>query len=322
MKKFLLKIFYFILPLIIIAVPLDYGISYFLSKSNQYPGEFEVMNDIYNSKANCDVAIYGSSRAWVHIDPKIISDSLNLTAYNFGIDGHNFWLQYLRHLEFLKHNEKPKLIILSVDLFSLQKRIDLYESVQFLPYMLWNKNIKKFTSSYIGYNNMDYYLPLYRYVGKFNSLKTSAKILINGRPDIKFRNHGFLGIERKWNSDLEKAKSKQKYYEAKLDKKSVQLFETFIQECKDLKIKLALVYTPEYIDGQDFVANREEVINIYKNCSKKYNLKFYDYSNNKICYDKKLFYNASHLNNIGAELFTKEFTSDLKAQTAYDNIHK
>ena len=38
-----------------------------------------------------------------NIDPKILSDSLgNIKAYNFGIDGHNFWmLQYLRrYMEF------------------------------------------------------------------------------------------------------------------------------------------------------------------------------------------------------------------------------
>lgn len=312
MKKFILTMFYFMLPLIILLYPLDYGISYFLSQSNEYPGEFEVMNDIYNSKANCDIAIYGSSRAWVHIDPKIISDSLNLTVYNFGNDGHNFDLQYLRHLEFLKHNKQPKTIILSVDIFSLQKGVGLYESDQYLPYMLWNTNIKNFTSSYIGYNNLDYYIPIIRYLGKKEVLEISRKYLIHGRPAKKYRKNGFLGMDREWNTDFEKAKAKQKAYVAKLDKQNTKLFETFIQECKRMKINLILIYTPEYIDGQNFVSNRKEVIGIYAKFSKRYNLKFYDYSNDEICFDKTLFYNASHLNKTGAEIFTKKFASALK----------
>ncbi|MBE2208298.1 MAG: hypothetical protein IAE84_11975, partial [Saprospiraceae bacterium] len=81
---------------------------YYLKQTKKAPGEFEVWNDIYNSNVNCDIAIYGSSRAWVHIDPKILSHILQLNVYNFGIDGHNFWLQYLRHIEFLKYNPKPK----------------------------------------------------------------------------------------------------------------------------------------------------------------------------------------------------------------------
>jgi len=314
MKKFSLKIFYFILPFIILALPLDYGISHFLSKSNQDPGEFEVMDDIYNSNANCEVAIYGSSRAWVHINPKIISDSLNLSAYNFGIDGHNFWLQYLRHSELLKYNKKPKTIILVVDIYSLQKRADLYEPDQFLPYMLWKKDIKEFTSSYIGYNKVDYYIPLIRYAGKFQVLKTITKMLIKGVPTKRYRNNGFLGMDREWNTDFETAKTNQKSYEVKLNQLSLELFETFIKECKNKGIDLVLVYTPEYTEGQDFVSNRVQVIDIYKNFSKQYNLTFYDYSKDEICLDKNLFYNASHLNKFGADIFTKKFANDLKAR--------
>ncbi|REG99091.1 hypothetical protein [Flavobacterium aquicola] len=313
MKKFILKIFYFVLPLLIISYPFDYVVSYFLSQSNEPPGEFEVMNDIYNSNANCDIAIYGSSRAWVHIDSQIITDSLNLKAYNFGNDGHSFDLQYLRHLEFLKYNKKPKTIILAVDVFSLEKGTGLYKSDQYLPYMLWNTNIKKFTSSYIGYNNLDYYIPIIRYIGKKEVLKTSKEILINGKPAKKYRKNGFLGMDREWSTDFEKVKSKQKEYVAKLDKQNIELFETFIQECKRMKINLILIYTPEYIDGQKFVSNRKEVIAIYAKFSKLYDLKFYNYSNDPICFDKAFFYNASHLNKRGAEIFTKKFASVLKA---------
>jgi hypothetical protein len=312
MRKFIFKILLFILPLVVFILPLDYCISYFLSKSNQFPGEFEVMNDIYNSKANCEVAIYGSSRAWVHIDPAIISDSLNLTAYNFGIDGHNFWLQYLRHLELLKHNNKPKKIILAVDLYSLQKRDDLYESDQFLPYMLWNKNIKKYTSSYKGYTKYDYDIPLIRYAGKFQALKGSIKMLLTGSSNKTYRNKGYLGMDLKWNSDFDTAKAKMESYEVKLHQQSIQLFESFIQECKREKIDLILVYTPEYIEGQNFVSNRKEIIQIYEDLSTKYSLTFYDYSTDEICLDKNLFYNASHLNKFGAELFTRKLAIEIK----------
>lgn len=313
MKKFLLKIFYFVLPFILLALPLDYGISYFLSQSNQHPGEIEVANDIYNSKANCEVAIYGSSRAWLHISPQIISDSLGLTTYNFGIDGHNFWLQYLRHLELIRYNNKPKKIILSVDIFSLQKRVDLYNPDQFLPYMLWNKNIQEFTGSYIGYNKLDYSIPLIRYAGKFQALKTSIKMLIDNSPHKRYRNNGYLGMEREWNTNLETAKANQKFYEIQLDQRSIELFKSFIQECKNMDIDLIMVYTPEYIEGQKFVSNREKVICIYKEISDKYKLPFYNYSKDTICFDRSLFYNSSHLNKKGSEIFSKKFAHDLKS---------
>src|SRR5690606_33484347 len=109
-----------------------------LKQSNYYKGEFEVMNDIYDGEAKTDVAVYGSSRAWVHFNSQILADELGMSVYNFGIDGHNFWLQYWRHLELIKYCGKPKYIIMAVDALSLERRDDLYNADQFLPYMLWN----------------------------------------------------------------------------------------------------------------------------------------------------------------------------------------
>lgn len=314
MKKFVLKIFYFFSPIIILSYPIDYVISSYLSKSNQAPGEFEVMDDIYNSKANCDIAIYGSSRAWIHIDPKIMSDSLNCKVYNFGNDGHTFDLQYLRHLEFLKHNIKPKTIILSVDIFSFHKPLGLYEAGQYLPYMLWNFDIMKYTSFYDYYNRLEYIIPLVRYLGKNNELKTVSEYMANGVPTEKYRHNGYLGMDLKWNDDFDKVKAKKKSYAIKLDQEKINLFYTFINECKKMKINLILLYTPEYVEGQKFVSNREELLELYKKNAKEYHLKFYDYSDDEICFDKTLFYNAEHLNKKGAEIFTSKFAHALKSE--------
>ena len=58
--------------------------------------------------------------------------------------------------------------------------------------------------------------------------------------------------------------------------------------------------------------NRGEVLSLYTNYSHKYNIPFYDYSNDAISYQKKYFYNTNHLNKTGAELFTAKFIDTLK----------
>ena len=271
------------------------------------------MNDIYSSKANCDIAIYGSSRAWVHIDPAIIGNSLQQRVYNFGIDGHNFWLQYLRHLELLKYNDKPKKIILSLDIFSLEKRPDMFHSDQFLPYMLLNKNVRKFTSSYVGYDLPDYYVPLLRYAGKTQALNNSIHIALSGAPKSKYRQSGYRGVDAAWNNDLAAAKAKKSSYEVRLDQQSVVLFEAFIQECKAMEIQLVMVYSPEYIEGQKFVSNRKQIMDLYNDISQKHHIALYDYSSDSICFDKSMFYNASHLNKTGSGIFSRKLGHDLKA---------
>ncbi len=313
MKHFLFKIFYFLLPVAILSLPLDYCISHFLKQSNQYPGEFEVMNDIYDSNASCDVAIYGSSRAWVIMNPKTIGDTLNLTAYNFGIDGHNFWLQYLRHLEYQKFNKKPKCIVLSVDIYSLQKRTDLYYPNQFLPYMLWNKNIRDFTSSYKGFIQADYYVPLIRYFGQYDALNTTMSIMTQHNTHHKSRQFGFAGIEKEWNSDFEKAKANKESYKINFDANSIALLENFVNECKASNINLIFVYAPEYIEGQKYVSNRSQLMNIYRNIAHKHNVTFYDYSSDTLCLDQRYFYNTNHLNKRGAEIFSTKLAHDLKS---------
>ena len=152
MKKFIKNILLFILPIISIAYLIDSIISNQLKKDNSYAGgEYTVWNDLYNGNVDSEIVVYGSSRAWVHIDPIILENNLGKTSYNLGIDGHNFWLQYLRHKTLLKYNTKPKYIIFSVDVSSLYKRKGLHNLEQFLPYMLFDRDIMKYTSSYRGF---------------------------------------------------------------------------------------------------------------------------------------------------------------------------
>lgn len=310
MRKFLSKLATFLIPLLLVMYLLDFTLSNSLKQSNQNSGEMEVWNDIYNGNASCDFAIYGNSRAWVHVDPEIISDSLNQIAYNFGIDGHNFWLQYLRHLELIKHNKKPKTILISVDVFSLQKRDDLYNLNQFIPFMLWNENISEYTSSYKGFHRMDYYIPFVRYYGKKKLVKSILLDIFKDKEN-KFLSQGFRGMNLVWNDDFDRAKETMEKYEVVLDEASIKLFEKFIVECKDSHTELILVYAPEYIEGQSFIKNRKEIINIYADLSQKYHLLFLDYSNSVLSQNKNLFYNATHMNAKGADQFTRMLSSDL-----------
>lgn len=310
MRSFLKTIFYLLFFLTLSAFPLDWYISSVLKNSNEYYGEIEVYNDIYNKNINCDIAIYGSSRAWVHINPEIIYDSTGLKAYNFGVDGHNFQLQYLRHLEYLKNNTKPKAIIMSVDLFSFQKQEDLYNMNQFLPYMLWNENIYKYTHSYKGYNTLDYYTPMMRYYGKTDVLK--EVFLLHFKDKKNYRFNGFKGNEREWTSELKMAKKQNKEYAIDFDESVINLFNDFIVECDKTGIELILVYAPEYIEGQSFTSNRDDFFDIILSLSKKHKLPFLDYSKSEISYDKSLFYNSSHLNAKGADVFTKLLINDIK----------
>ncbi len=311
MKKFLFNFFKFLLLLLIISLIIDLLISNSLNNKKGFGlGEVSVWSDIYHNEINANLLIYGSSRAWVHFNPNIIEDSLNISTYNLGIDGHNFRIQYLRHLEFMKNNHKPRYIIHSLDCFTFQKRKDLYNYEQFLPFMLFNFNMFNYTYSYEGFNFFGYFLPLIRYSG----LSNIFEYLFNSN-DISQnydRNKGFRGQDKNWNNDLEKAKSKLNSYNIRIEKSEILLYESFLNDCKQKGIEVILVYSPEHIDGQKFVENRHVVFTLFKYLAIKYNLHFIDYSNDEMCYKYEYFYNSSHLNKTGANLFTSKLCSDLK----------
>lgn len=311
MERLLKNTGLFLLPLIALMFLADWFFSHHLRNSRE--DEFSVWNDIYDGKVNSDVVIYGSSRAMVHLDPKIIKDSLKLDAYNLGINGHNFWLQYYRHKELIEHNKKPAFIIHSVDVFTLAKRKDLFHMEQFLPYMLYNRDLEKWIGSYEGYSSYDFNIPLVRYYGQYKTIGSVIKEAITGTQLADSGRYlGFSAQYKEWNDDLVKAKKKFPDFNAELDKETVRLFDKYLKECIDNGIYIVLVYTPEYKEGQSFVRNRSEVMNTFQTFSAKYNIPFLDYSDDPISYDKKYFYNASHLNVTGAEIFTSKLISDIK----------
>ena len=308
MKRFILKLTYFSVLIYFIAFLLDLFISHNLKKTNLYQGEIEVWNDIYQSKINSDLLILGSSRAWVQVDPKILSKQTGLTTYNLGMDGHKFDLTYLRYLEYMKFNKKPKYIIMMVDVNFFSRFSKLYNYEQFLPYMLFNLNYYNFFNSYNSFKKIDYLIPLLRYSGKINVIKNAISS-IPFKKNKKYRNLGFKGQQLTWHE----IHSSLKGLKIELDRTKLVMFQSLINQCRKTNTTLILVYPPEHIEGQKMILNRDCIIDFLKNKAKLNRLIYLDYSeDNTFLRDKKLFYNAFHLNNRGAYIFTQKLSKDLK----------
>jgi hypothetical protein len=315
MKRFLIHLSIFCVILLILALAFDVLISHYLKQSKTYAaGEYATWNDVYEGNVNSEIVISGSSRAVVQIDPAIIQSQLGKTCYNLGIDGNNIWLEYFRHQQLLKHNTKPSIIIHSLDIFMLSDSTDIFNSEQFLPYMLFNGDIQEVYKNNNTYTYFDFYIPLFRYFGNQKAILHAFKILFESQQDFLGRKKGYEAQNLLWNKDLEKAKLKMKSFEAQVDSSSLHLFEKYLQECKAQSINLVFVYTPEYTDGQRFVKNRKTILDFYLDLSKKYNITFFDYSDDPISHNQSYFYNSGHLNRRGSKLFTKKLASDLKAK--------
>jgi hypothetical protein len=325
MKKFILKTILFIICPLLVAIILDIPISNQLKNVKDFPCENEVWNDIYNSSIKAEIAILGSSRAWVHFDPKIISDSLNTQCYNFGEDASNILLQYIRYKEYTTFNLKPKLVIISIDMWTFINRNNGYPTNRYYPYMLWNTRVFNILKGYNkeGYNKNKFFIPMLRYLGLnqikliinnpskpyFKGFNKSFELSNNG----KFRFNGYRGMDLHWKENDNSAQIKD--YEVDIDTSLVTIMKSFIKEIQQEGINIIMVYTPEYKDGQSIVKNRNEVFSKFEEISSIYNVPIYDYSDSLISEKKELFYNVQHLNKEGATIFTNQFINDFKART-------
>lgn len=298
-----------------IVLVLVVGLDIFLDrqmKALQYD-DASVWNQIAKGGIDADVLIMGSSRAATHIDPLQIEQQTGLSCYNLGMMGHNFLIEDARYRFYLQFNKAPKLIILSLDYESLQKRVDLFNHTQFLAY-LDDSIIAQVCRQYEGFSKYDYYLPLLKYAGEQVLIKD---LLLNyfsparNKPD---RIKGFFGREFSWNASVDQALDTLTPYVVRPDTPSVKAFENFILQCKAQQIRLAFVHTPTHPLGQAKVINRQTIINIYKDYALQFNIPFLDYAQDNICAQKQYFMNATHLNKKGALLFTQMFIRDLQDQ--------
>ena len=275
-------------------------------------GNFREWDDIYKSKINADMIVQGSSRAWVQFSPKILDSAFNCNSYNLGIDGYGFQMQYYRFLIYLKHNKKPKYIIQNVDHFLLNLRPDLFEYEQFLPY-LDDKNIRIAVTPYNGLNWKDFYIPLFKYHSNYEIAFEGLSNYFHATLPNNGKYKGFLARNWFWDDSFMKfKKSNPQGYRIKIDSNTNILFGKYLDYCKMNHINVIFIYTPEYIEAQKLLLNRDSITRLINNYAVAYNIPFINYSNDELCSDTSCFYNSQHLNKKGVFYFNQKLSKDLK----------
>jgi len=161
-----------------------------------------------------------------------------------------------------------------------------------------------------GFSDFDFYIPTLCYQSNISDIITGF-VAFWGKHYPNRRYKGYQGQERKWNGiELEKILSGDSLV-SEIDPNIVQQFDSFLNHCKKNNMQVVMVFSPEYIKATKFTKNKNEVMNIYRSFSKKYDFPFLDYSTDSLCYDTTYFYNAMHLNKIGAELFSSKLAHDI-----------
>ena len=303
MKKFLLRLAYFFIAIFVLACLFDVFISYRLTQSSER--KYQQWSGLYQDSINADVIILGNSRALTQYDPSIIDSFLNTNTYVLSFDGSAINRQMIKYENYRRLiNHKPKLILQNIDLMTMAVTHG-YEREQFFPYFIFDRDLVYSFQIYEKFNFLELYLPCFRYIGYPREVKKALKMYSEySEPLYK----GFYAVDRPYDGSMLKNMHE---VNAALDTNMIKKFEEYCTNIKKDSISICFIYAPIYIEATEKMTNIINMYDTYKKIAEQHEIPILDYNYHTISLDSTNFYNATHLNKKGAELFSKQLTKDL-----------
>lgn len=305
MKRFLTKLG--ITAAIMLAVA--YGLDWLITKNLRHSDArmFSTYNAILNDSLQCDALIMGSSRGQVQYSSSIIDSIAGLNCYNISVDGRCIDAEVTIYNFYRHHCPRPKLIIQNIDWGSMLMS-NGYEREQYLPYLDIDVLYQQ-TCENEGFNWADRWLPLVRYAGYrnviFEGLGLPAKM---ARPKNMYK--GYIAVDTPWNGSAFRAIDTLGF---SVNPEAVDIFDRYLAQCQKEGIHVVMVYAPFYIGATNKMGSAvDSMFAFYQSFADRYGYDILNYTYDSISYDTLNFYNASHLNRRGAELFSTKLAHDIK----------
>lgn len=301
MKKFLIHSVVFAAILWVFAIIADIYVSNNLRYSKER--KYTAWNGIYNDTTYYDLVINGSSRAWVQYDPHILDSILHLNTYNLGIDGSAINRQIIKYHKYCELHGQPKYLLQNIDIFTMARTFG-YEREQFFPYFFYDKDLLHKADKYEHFTLLEKYIPYYRYIG----------IDLHDWDAGLYK--GYCGQDKAWDGSMF---SQMDTVQVSSDSSMLRLFDDFLTEQAYLDTRVIFVYSPIYHGVIDKCPDTGKMYTMYDSLAIKHHLSILNYIEMPLCYDTAYFYNATHLNRQGAEIFTTRLAQDLDSMGIADS---
>lgn len=303
-KRPVLGALVFVLGFAIPTLLVLYGINHEVDKGFRKNGSWYTneWKDIYGSKLDADILMLGSSRAWVHLNPRIFDSITGLNSYNLGLDAYAIDFQIDRFWASIHHNRKPKFVIQNMDALTLKRSgyVD-YDGVQFLPFL----NEEELRQDLIanGLSWKDRFFPIFKYRGRAETVRFTLDQLYFGGPAETIKYKGYAGQELTWTDDFKKFKEMYTTCDVALDPDMIKKLDSMIAYCAKEDIKVIIAHLPMYDEAIAMMTDKPVMDSIMYAFEDKYpgSCYYMDYSKTSFSADTNYFYNASHMNYKGAD---------------------
>lgn len=266
------------------------------------------MQEIIEGKNNYDILFLGSSRTYYHINPKIVDSITTLSSFNAGSPAANLLEMNLFLQCYLLSHKAPKIIVIDIakNSFTISKRpfwnVNIY--YPFIDNPTIYKTLKPYSNTYL-YKN----IPFTRFIAADDMLKQNAFLGHLGYHSVEQTNT-YKGYQQ-LSADTIVLPFK-KFYPAsieKIERHGIDLLTEIINTCNKHGIKLVFTYAPVYKlkDG-----NSTQFFSTMEKMSQQYNIPFWNYREDAIGNNHRLFREEFHLNASGANLYSLMIAKKIK----------
>jgi len=316
MKSF----FKFILEIFIISLVLGLIIQYVSDNGlkNLKHSRFNDWENIIKGSINSDIIINGSSRGYVGYNAETIGGILNGSCFNLSFNAGGYYLQQSKFDIYSKKNKKPKVIIQNIDLVHFNKNIELPDEAQFIPFIN-DDVISSFITKYdIKFNYLKY-IPLLKYNQNLQLLKTGLMAHFSSSVHKNEKTfNGYCPQERKFKIDYHNLEKLDKNYGKIINKQNIrQLLKEMVDfYCVRLNknAQVFFIWAPENklrLD-KNFDLERKIIIDeLHLIQNKNKNFHFIDMAYDDISNHDEFYYDTFHLNELGANEFSKKVSMEI-----------
>jgi hypothetical protein len=263
------------------------------------------LSELLEKNTRHDVLFIGSSRTYVHINPRIIDSVCQTDSYNAGLNGGNLFEFQLLLSAYLLHHPPPVYLVLTLDIPSFDLPRDFFSTT---PYIGFTHNrtiasaMKKNGFPVAWYS----VLPFLQLTAYDDEEKHNALAGLKGDraiPPERFQYKGFLSNNANVLGPKDTLPVPIQYKE--ISDSSLLYLDHIVDLCRANKIKLILTYAPEYhFKLQERYSDRRQVFDTLSAMAVQHQLPYWRHDSLAICTDPALFANVGHLNQRGADVYS------------------
>lgn len=293
MKKFLRNIAIFALIMVACDVSFGYCFDYMIAhvKGGGVAKRYHIAKN-----SDEEILMFGSSRMSHHYNPNMIEDSLGLTCYNCGEDGLGIIYSY-GMLQMVLKRYTPKVIIYDISGFDVETD-DMTKYINSLKPYASDPDVRNHIASVSSNERLKLCSKLYRYNSRCIGL-------IGGMLGYNIINKGFLPLDVVMDYEPEIVKQSEI---VEIDPLKEKCIRSMIEECESRNIKLIFAVSPRY-KGDEFAPSYPEV----KKICDEYGIDFIDCIGLRdVANHKEYFKDQTHMNRVGANIYTDTIINRLK----------